>query len=123
MSDSYNFQGKMDFTNSAVAFGQNASASTVNSTGPMSPEEGELRASLEKLLPVLQTVAGALASPAQGVVSGAVNEVTQELAEPRPRWEKIRAALRRVAPAVATLTTLASDVARIADAVTPLIPH
>jgi hypothetical protein len=123
MSDSFNFNGKMDFNNSAVAFGKNASASTVNSAAPMSPEEAELRASLEKLLPVLLTVAGGLAYPAQGVVSGAVSEVTRELAEPRPRWEKIRAALRRVAPAVTALTTLASDVARIADAITPLIPH
>jgi hypothetical protein len=117
MSDSFNFSGKMHFDHSAVAFGQNASASAVNSTGSVSPEEAELRASLEKILPVLQTVAGALAPPAQGVVSGAVTEVTQELAEPRPRWEKIRAALHRVVPAVTALTTLAADLARIADAI------
>jgi hypothetical protein len=129
MSDRYYYQGNItnslqgNVTNSAVSFGQNTTTSVVNPATPASAEEAALRADLEMLLPRLQLVAGELATPAAGAVTGAVDEVTQELAEPKPRWQRIQSALSGITPAVATLAKLAADVARITDAINPLIPH
>jgi len=124
MADGINNKGTMNITNSAVAVGKNASAATtVNQAASASLDDSELRSALAELVMRLRAVAGELAGPDQGVVTEAADEVAAELTEPSPRWARIREALRRVGPAVTALVNLAADVARITEAINPLLPR
>lgn len=124
MNASIHNDGTMNITESAFAFGDNASASvTVNEGTPNPPGDADLRADLAELLAQLRTAAALLGGQEQDMVTEAADEVAEELAAPTTRWEQIREALHRVEPTVAALANLAADVARIAEAVSRLLPH
>jgi hypothetical protein len=122
MGDTIRNKGKLTITNSAVAVGAHARAS--NRTGPAAaaaPEEAELRSELTQLIARLRTVADELTD--RDTVTGAADELDDELAQPTTGWRRVLDALRRVGPAVAGLARLSSDVAGIETAIEAMIRH
>ncbi|MER7672052.1 hypothetical protein ABTY61_26845 [Kitasatospora sp. NPDC096128] len=122
MSGNFHNKGKLTITDSAVAIGAHSRATnSVGAARDDSPEEAELRAELARLVERLRGIADELAD--RETVSGAADAVAEELAAPATRWQRIKDVLGRVAPSVAALTQLATDVGRLEAAAEALIPH
>lgn len=119
MNTSFNAKGDINITNSAVAVGTSAQASV--RSGPATAAELQLAEDLQRLTERLLKVAAEVESGDAIVATAEV--VTDELAQPQPRWRCILDALRRVGPLVAGFTGLTADIATIETAIHPLIPH